>query len=591
VVFLCFAALSSVAAETPPAETVFNHCCALATSNNLHAAIDTAAAFLTNPAARAALAQPRDESGEPWALLFYSYYYWWLLQAAGPHGWLSTLHSNEIETLLARYADAARGKRWTGYKCLINRLAQVHPHNSVVQVLNTARILEYDPADQFFLRHLLRLALLQAPGVRPHADAYVRAGGAPFPELLVYQARTISNAHERFTAAVQCLAVFPTAAFDLVCAALDAARDNLDTADRRALLNYYDAIIAAALRQPRTAAALPTLARLLAEQQRIEALIPALTAMAAAPNAPPHLAHARAELAAAVQARSQEVFSASATISLLDALFARIADTAAEAGSLASFTNALALPGVPMQLFQRALTVFWRARDYPRAEAVFRLLAHPCNPDGYTAGAAHYFLGHVSRVFHQDLDQAFVHFLTVPAFPACLVYTADAYLQAASILMHMNMPIHALALLAVDVPCVDFADVAALRHIHSACCRLKLHDATNAVRHLQTALALQPTRSNDVLDCCSLIPGAPAIWDAVATQRWCAADATAAIEAALTNRWDTPDDQLFLDALLHDWPARDEIPLHIATNRVLNNNIFPRRVRAVRGLNYLTQGE
>ncbi len=94
-----------------------------------------------------------------------------------------------------------------------------------------------------------------------------------------------------------------------------------------------------------------------------------------------------------------------------------------------------------------------------------------------------------------------------------------------------------------------------------------------------------------MLACCTRIADAAAIWEAVATQRWSLADANAAIEHALTNRWDTPDDQLYLEALLHDWPAQEEIPLHIATNRVLNNNIFPYRTRALRVTNHYQHGE
>jgi tetratricopeptide (TPR) repeat protein len=275
---------------------------------------------------------------------------------------------------------------------------------------------------------------------------------------------------------------------------------------------------------------------------------------------------------------------------LLDELKHRAADPNDPLTGLSRYTLLFRLRGAPMNIFRCAEHLF-RQRDYPRAQRLFRFLISPANPIGFTIGNSHHFLGHVYYFQRKELDQAFVHFLSVQRYPACLVYTAYAYIHAAAILKKMNMPVHALALLAVDVPCIDYVKAAFTRHMRSAFYRLELQDHTNAVRHLQTALALLPARSNDVLDCCSLIPGAPAIWDAVATQRWCAADATAAIEAALTNRWDTPDDQLFLDALLHDWPAQEDIPLHIATNRVLNNNIFPRRVRAVRGLNHLTQGE
>ncbi len=275
---------------------------------------------------------------------------------------------------------------------------------------------------------------------------------------------------------------------------------------------------------------------------------------------------------------------------LLDDLKQRAANPADPLTDLSRYALLYRLRGAPMTISWWAQTCY-RRQQFDRAERLLRFLIADANPDGFSKGNAHHFLGHLLFFDREQLDEAFVHFLSVQKYPACLVFSAYAYVHAAAILRKMNMPIHALALLAVDVPCLEFEHVAFARHWRSAVLRIQCRDYTNAVRHLQSALVLQDSRSNEVFGLYRMIPDASHIWDVMATQRWSAADATAAIEHALTNRWDTPDDQLFLDALLHDWPAQEDIPLHIATNRVLNNNIFPRRVRTVRGVNHLTQGE
>lgn len=279
-----------------------------------------------------------------------------------------------------------------------------------------------------------------------------------------------------------------------------------------------------------------------------------------------------------------------AAMRLLDDLKQRAANPADPLADLSRYTLLYRLRGAPLTISWWAQTCY-RRQQFDRAEHLLRFLIADANPDGFSKGNAHHFLGHLLFYGRERLDDAFVHFLSVQKYPACLVFSAYAYVHAAAILGKMNMPIHALALLAVDVPCLEFADVAFARHWRSAVLRMQCRDFTNALRHLQAALVLQESRSNDVRDLYRAIPDASAIWEAVATQRWSAADADAAIEHALTNRWDTPDDRLFLDALLHDWPAQEDIPLHIATNRVLNNNIFPRRVRRVRAYNRPTQGE
>jgi TolA-binding protein len=266
------------------------------------------------------------------------------------------------------------------------------------------------------------------------------------------------------------------------------------------------------------------------------------------------------------------------SIAAQQALLARIADPADPLDDLARYQAALRLPDLPVRVYQQAYALVWQ-HDYARAQKLFSLLVAPTNPNGFTRGNAIYFLGHLQYFQWHDPLGAFTNLLRVQQFPACLVFTAHAYLHAAAIMADFNMPVHALALLAVDVPCIDFERLAYTRHVRSAWLRTKLHDYTNAVRHLRAALWAQPKQTNQIATQIRLIPNGSFIWDAVATSFWCNADVMATIAWAVTNRCDTPDDRLFLDALLHEWPAREDIPRQIATNRVLNNNIFPRATR------------
>jgi hypothetical protein len=266
------------------------------------------------------------------------------------------------------------------------------------------------------------------------------------------------------------------------------------------------------------------------------------------------------------------------TAETCDVLLRRIANPRDPLDHIDRYDNALSIPGLARELYDRAYALIWQ-RDYARAYRLFELLSSAMNPDGFARGNAIYFLGHIQYFELHEPMAAFTNLLRGQQFPACLVFTAHAYLHAASIMADINMPIHALALLAVDVPCIDFNQLAYTRHLRSAWLRISLHDSTTAVRHLQAALRAQPKQTNEIVVQVSMVPHGTSIWDAVATSYWCKADVLDTIEWAVTNRCDTPDDRLFLDALLHDWPAQAAVPPAIATNRVLNNNVFPRATR------------
>lgn len=271
-------------------------------------------------------------------------------------------------------------------------------------------------------------------------------------------------------------------------------------------------------------------------------------------------------------------------------LMQRIHNTNDFLDNLGKYTLALRNSSQSREIYNRAYDLYWKNK-YERAKKLFRLLTAPENINGFTKGNAHYHLGWCDMFQRRERVSAFSHFLMTQKYPSCLVLTAYAYLYAAQSLIEMDMPYHALALLAVDVPNIDFNEIAYTRHIRSAIIRESLKDYSNAVRHLQCAVSLKPHRTNEIEAYIKDIPDNQNLWNCYATNMWNDKDITECIINALTNDVTTPNDPLFFDAVSHDWPAPDEIPLCIATNRVLNNNIFTRTARKLPGINHTTKGD
>ena len=248
------------------------------------------------------------------------------------------------------------------------------------------------------------------------------------------------------------------------------------------------------------------------------------------------------------------------------------------------YTPIFAMTGPAWSLFWEAEAVL-KKRQYQKAERLFTLFTHPDNGNGFTKGGAYFFLGKIHRYYYHDVDRAFRYFMRVHTFPACLVYTSAAYLYAAEILRDKRQHDNALALLAMEIPNIDYSSRAVQRHMIAADICLDRFDYTNAIRHFQAALIYKPELTNT-------IPGrlkcnrkySENVWKSVATNVWGMADIDKAIVTGLTNQHETPDDELFSDALLHEWPVMTALPVDIATNRVLNNNIFPQKRKKFSGI-------
>lgn len=123
----------------------------------------------------------------------------------------------------------------------------------------------------------------------------------------------------------------------------------------------------------------------------------------------------------------------------------------------------------------------------------------------------------------------------------------------------------------IDVPSVDLPIMKQLRHKEALSWAGSLGNFTNYVKHLQEWArydrSLDLTVYREDID--------EELWNYCATNSLCAYDKHIAISAALNDaRADVPEYELLTEALLHSWPNVDDIPANIATNRVLNNNVF-----------------
>jgi hypothetical protein len=257
----------------------------------------------------------------------------------------------------------------------------------------------------------------------------------------------------------------------------------------------------------------------------------------------------------------------------LEDLERRIGNQKDELTGLDSYTNVFLIDGAAMSLFWHAKRMY-DDNDRSRAANLLRLLISPHDTESFSRGSSYHILANILKE-RKDYTNAFIYEMMVHRFNACLVFTANAYITAASILervfhQHQN----ALALLAVDVPTPEFSQKCPIRHLMMADISFKQHDFTNMARHIQMACAWDPKNKDMIRYWESQCPALSDVWGYAMTNPWSAVDITSTISKGLSSPFKTPDDSLFLDAVSHDWPAMSSIPQSIMTNLLLCNNIL-----------------
>ncbi len=270
------------------------------------------------------------------------------------------------------------------------------------------------------------------------------------------------------------------------------------------------------------------------------------------------------------------------SIMLLDELKKRINDESDSLDNLQKYTEIFKMPGAAFVVFKKGRKYVSRMK-YERGEKLLRFLLLPNNKDGFTYGGALHFLAKVQLNFYKDTTNAYRNFLKVHNTPACLVFIAHSYINIAKILDNWNLKDQALAVLAVDVPNIDFEDLKAFRHLIAADICLNQCEFREALRHLQVGYLLFPEKHAHVREAqLKRCPdGGTQLWAKVSSNPWNENDEWNTILKSTKNSERVPEFNLFLDAVLHDWPAMDEIPMNVATNRLLNNNIFEQKRRTI----------
>ncbi|MBP5627558.1 hypothetical protein J6X96_05270 [bacterium] len=266
----------------------------------------------------------------------------------------------------------------------------------------------------------------------------------------------------------------------------------------------------------------------------------------------------------------------------IDELKTRLNDKNDLLSNIDKYSDLFKIPGVAGQLYWIAEKLFWRG-EYDKCFNVLHFFLLRDNKDGFTIGAAHFYLGRMlkqlpNRMFknisrEEALNEALSHMLIVHKYPTCLTYISYSYLMAAEILDEMNCPSQALALCMVDVPSIDYAYIKVRRHENAAQYCLTLGNSEDCFRHLQEAIKYSDrAKAESIKAYCKHMGLSPDICKSSATNFFSLVDKQIIIEKAITEACPI-DIDLLLSALTHSWPAFEDIPLYMANNRNLNNNI------------------
>lgn len=246
------------------------------------------------------------------------------------------------------------------------------------------------------------------------------------------------------------------------------------------------------------------------------------------------------------------------------------------------YDDILLIPGASGQLYHFAEKLYWSGQYNKCFNILSNFFTNPINPDGFTKGAAHFYIG---RMFKQltprklkitrekALENALDHLIIVHTFPTCLTYISYSYIMAAEVLAEMKVPEQAIALCMVDVPSLDYSLVKQWRHRNAARYCLDLHDITNSIRHVQEMIRYSDGKDDEDLAFFRLrFDFNSKLWNNLATNFFTLYDKNESIRLALSKDSYLRND-LLQSSLMHTWPRMEDIPLAISTNRVLNNNI------------------
>ena len=268
----------------------------------------------------------------------------------------------------------------------------------------------------------------------------------------------------------------------------------------------------------------------------------------------------------------------------------RMEDPEDDLANIDNYKDLFKVPGVSGQLYWMAekvykLAIYKDAKLKKKNCLEFFLL--PENSDGFTKGAALFHLGKFIRYGrcrnlwsgpeNETLLLALHYFLSVHKYPTCLTYIAYSYIEAGKIYYDLKFKKQANALIMVDVPTIDWNIAKMFRHSLGALCNSHIDLYTNCVKHIQE---IQKYLDEDLWEPekrmakILLREHGENFWKYCLTNGFNLNDRHLAIQEALEDENDFPCEEELFEALTHVWPEMSDLPESIATNRVLNNNIF-----------------
>ena len=201
---------------------------------------------------------------------------------------------------------------------------------------------------------------------------------------------------------------------------------------------------------------------------------------------------------------------------------------------------------------------------------VYRFLLSPGNPDSFTVGASHYWLGwyYQYRSSPPELDKALAHYTEVHRNHTCLVFIADSYYRVGSIYKDREMYDTALAYFNVRIPYIDYWERERFNALCSFAVAMQTHDITNAVRQIIRAERATPMARGHLdyniptwrqivsAECGTASVQRISAWldqqSSPAQYEW------ESVEKALRGRENAAANQGVRDMLLHAWPSLDD---------------------------------
>lgn len=250
---------------------------------------------------------------------------------------------------------------------------------------------------------------------------------------------------------------------------------------------------------------------------------------------------------------------------------------------LARYRHLLAISGFSGKLYWMIEKLYWK-REFSRAKEGFEYLLLPENKDLFTVGASHFYLGRMALELPLDEcwypdevtknEDALNHLLLVQRYPTCLTYISYSYIFAASLYNQMNFPLHANALVMVDVPSIDWKFMKFKKHLDGSEYCFISRDTTNYIRHIVESIRYCDKGADYVKRRIRKLSYSDELWNCCATNFFTRFDLANAIDKAMHCNDSAPQEELFYEAVTHPWPDIKSIPEAIATNRVLNNNVF-----------------